>query len=1001
MATIVWSTPGNLGNQQQGTPIPTINLTAISITGGTLTYSVIAGQLPTGLNLSTTGQLTGTPVDNQSYKFVVRATRTLPNNIVVLDQTFSMTIVGHPPVIAPTITLPDQYDVVNFSYQVIATDIDPQSTLQYRLVQGHLPESLTLSSTGLISGPIIIQTPANYVFTVAVSDGTYSVNQTLSLNIINRANGTIVAPIIINRESNIGTFRVDDQFSYKVIGSLDGKTNTKGLTYSIVSGSLPLGLTLRTDSGWIDGFLSASLYSPNNKITYTFAVQATNSGVSGIAKTFTVTINTIIDNDQGRSWNVDSDLGSIMLGDVSKFDINPRTSAIVTFRLKQSAGTTGLPPNLILTPSGTIVGRVGFFDVLSTPTSPVGVYNFDAEMLNQYNAVIATKNFTIRTLYQEPYDNIYLSAFPRTTQRSLVAEILNDERIVSQQQIYRSEDPNFGVVANFKILFLAGLKPTAADHYIAAMVQNHQRKVAYIKSFGRAVAKDIVTNLPIYEVIYGVLEDTDQLAPEVIRLRNPNIPELKANNTRINASYNGIVSADQESIRRVYPNSFDNMRQVLRNNLDFATKESLPEWMTTLQDDGVTIGYSNVVPLVYVQPGLGAKVLNNIVATKELFDIVPFDIDGLIWECVNVEESSINFVGYAAVAQIPELRLNQAVNVGTLKPVVVSGGAPPYTYSVSPALPIGLEFNAATGTISNAAAVAAPVVTYTVTAVDTNKERVSATFTLTVAAASRGTTFINSSFENGLLLQNGDIYTTDGWEIYARRVRLNGLDKILGYPTPNDNNLPSIVDTKLAPNYDNAITTGTSFSVKYAKDAPPNSGQTSLRMISAGRVIAGYGIVHGPYAVSTNNVALVAGDAIEFWWKAEGGADAYDVLAYLLNTSNGATIELLNATGTSGSDTTPWTKVVKTIAAGQAGDYRFVFVSGTWDASGGKTLGASLYIDNIGVVKAAPPVTTTTPIPQIVVTPIIQTKTIRANNITSKYLAFPRTGISEYGKKHN
>jgi hypothetical protein len=639
MSTIVWSTPGNLGNQQQGVLIPTINLSATSVIGGVLTYRVISGQLPSGVSLSTSGQLAGTPTDNQSYKFVVRATRTLPNNIVISDQTFSMTIVGHPPVIAPAITLPDQFDVVNFSYQLTATDIDAGDTLTYRLVQGFLPQSLTLYPTGLISGTIVIQPSANYVFTVEVSDGTYIRNQQVQLTIKNRADGTTVAPIIINRKSNIGTFRVDDQFSYKVIGSLDGKNNTKGLTYSIVSGSLPLGLTLRTDSGWIDGFLSASLYSPNNKITYTFAVQATNAGVSSIPKTFTITINTIIDNDQGRSWDVDSELGSIMLGDVSKFDINPRTSAVVTFRLKPSAGTTVLPPNLILTPSGTIVGRVGFFGTLSTPTSPAGVYNFDAEMLNQYNAVIATKNFTIRTLYQLPYDNIYLSAFPRPAQRSLIAGILNDERIVSQQQIYRSEDPNFGVVANFKILFLAGLKPVAADHYIAAMVKNHQRKVAYIKSFDRAVAKDIVTNLPIYEVIYGVLEDTDQLAPEVIRLSDPNIPELKANNTRINASYNSIVSADQESIRKVYPNSFDNMRQVLRNNLEFATKESLPEWMTTLQDNGVTIGYSNVVPLVYVQPGLGSTVLNNIIAARELFDTVPFDIDGLIWDCIGTNPS--------------------------------------------------------------------------------------------------------------------------------------------------------------------------------------------------------------------------------------------------------------------------------------------------------------------------------------------------------------------------
>jgi len=994
MSTIVWSTPSNLGNQTQGDPIPTINLTAVSLTGGALTYRVISGQLPPGLSLSTTGQLTGTPIDNQSYKFVVRATRALPNNIVISDRTFSMVVLNRPPVVVPSIVLPDQFDIVNFSYQLTATDVDTGDTLTYRLVQGNLPQSLTLSSTGLISGTIVIQPPANYVFTVEISDGTYRVNQQVQLNIKNRASGTAVAPIIINQDSNIGTFRVDDQFSYKVIGSLDGKANTNGLTYSVVSGTLPPGLTLSADSGWIDGFLSAASYAPNNKITYTFSIKSTNAGVDSAPKTFTITIDTISDNAEGRNWNVESDLGTILLGQVSKFDVNPRTSKSVSFRLKNSV----LPPNLTLAPDGSITGRVSFYKTLSTASSPIGIYDFDVEMLNQYNSVIATKKFTIRTLYQAPYDDIYLIAFPRSEQRGLIVEVLNNNQIIPQEAIYRTEDKNFGVVPDFKMLFLSGLKPVPGEQYIATMVRNFQRKVAYIRSFGKAVAKNIVTNAPMYEVIYAVLEDSKQLAPDVIRLRRPNIPKLKASNTQINASYGSIVSADQDSIINVYPNSFDNMRQRLNNGIEFITKDSLPEWMTTLQDDGTTVGYSNVIPLVYIRPGYGDQVLKNIVASKELFNTVPFDVDGLLWDCFNVVESAVDFVVFEPLTLIPEIRLNQAANAGTLLPISVAGGTAPYTYSVSPALPIGLEFDTTTGTITNAAGVSAPVTTYTVTISDTNKERVSATFKLTVIAAPRGTTFVNSSFEDGTLAQTGNVYRTNGWEVYAQQVRLNGLDKILGYPTPNDNNLPSTVATKLAPNYDNAIMSRPSFSVKFAKDAPPNSGQTSLRMISTGSVNEGYGIVHGPYAVSTESVALVAGDAVEFWWKAAGGSDAYDVLAYLLNTSNGATIELLNATGATSRSVTPWAKVLKTITAGQAGNYRFVFVSGTWDASGGKALGASLYIDNIGVVKVPPPATTTPPPTQIVVPTTSPPKTIITNSVTSKYLAFPRTGISEYGK---
>jgi hypothetical protein len=231
-------------------------------------------------------------------------------------------------------------------------------------------------------------------------------------------------------------------------------------------------------------------------------------------------------------------------------------------------------------------------------------------------------------------------AFPRSGQRGLIIEVLNNSRIIPREAIYRIEDKNFGVVPDFKMLFLSGLKPVPDERYIATMVRNFQRKVVYIRSFGRSVAKNIVTNAPMYEVIYAVLEDSKQLAPDIIRLRRPNIPKLKANNTRINASYGSIVSADQESIINVYPNSFNNMRQILNTGIEFTTKDSLPEWMTTLQDDGSTVGYSNVIPLAYIRPGHGVEVLKNIIDSKELFNTIPFDVDGLVWDYSDALNSS-------------------------------------------------------------------------------------------------------------------------------------------------------------------------------------------------------------------------------------------------------------------------------------------------------------------------------------------------------------------------
>jgi hypothetical protein len=122
-----------------------------------------------------------------------------------------------------------------------------------------------------------------------------------------------------------------------------------------------------------------------------------------------------------------------------------------------------------------------------------------------------------------------------------------------------------------------------------------------------------------------------------------------------------------------------------------------------------------------------------------------------------------------------------------------------------------------------------------------------------------------------------------------------------------------------------------------------------LRLVSSGLTTsAPYGIVRGPYVISENSINPQAGDTVEFWWKAEGGGDDFDVYAYLINETTGATIQLLDANG----QTTNWTKASRLITAQEAGIYRFVFISGSYDASGGLALGASLYLDDIKLVKA-------------------------------------------------
>jgi hypothetical protein len=787
---ITWTTPGNLGSSTEGAAL-TIQLAATNNVGGTV-YNLICGQLPVGMILTSTGLLVGTPLGNAAYKFVVRASSAVTGDNSVTDQTFSLSIIGHAPVVGSTIALPDQFDISEYSYQVVASDVDIQDSLTYRIVSGALPNNLIINKTGLISGIIAQQLPQRFEFVIAVNDGTYTVNQRLILNVKNRAAGTVVKPLLLNRNSNIGTFKLEDQFSYKIDGSSDGITINKSLTYSISSGTLPPGLVLRTDSGWIDGFLSKTNYPSSDKITYTFTVVVHNGAVDSDPKTFTITIDPIPVTTNSLTWNVGRDLGTITLGSYSRFDISPHNDATTTFRIKPTknlitsnsdafnggswvgycagnmanvtynttdiaapngtftatkivrdsnsgcgsgsawgmvwglgnvtvgrtytismwvyaptiingctfgfndnwgrsfnitkswtrvtytgtltdpgngirgfqfimpagSGTayfwgaqleansfatayaslppgpldSPLPPNLRLQPEGLIVGRVGFLRNQSGSINQIETYVFTVEMVDAVNNVVAEKEFTVRTLYQAPYETVYLQTFPRTNQRDRIVDLLTDVSVVPPSLVFRPTDENFGVVFNFKMLFASGLTATAAERYVAAMVKNHQRKVAYIQEFKLAVAKDSTTNLPVYEVVYAVLVDTDQMAPNVVKLRIPNRPKLKVNNTQINASYASLINADQATVTRVFPGSFNIMRQNTVNAIMAVSSGVLPEWMTTVQDDGTTIDYANVLPLVYVKVGQGAKVLSNIKASKELFNTVPFDIDGYVWE---------------------------------------------------------------------------------------------------------------------------------------------------------------------------------------------------------------------------------------------------------------------------------------------------------------------------------------------------------------------------------
>ncbi len=175
---------------------------------------------------------------------------------------------------------------------------------------------------------------------------------------------------------------------------------------------------------------------------------------------------------------------------------------------------------------------------------------------------------------------------------------------------------------------------------------------------------------------------------------------------------------------------------------------------------------------------------------------------------------------------------------------------------------------------------------------------------------------------------------------------MNGAGTIADWPVPINNTMPraeAAESSKVGPG-----TFSSGIEGVRALDNP-DGGTSSMRLTSNNLTTDSFGVVHGPYIVSDSAVAIKKGESVSFDWRAVGGGDAYDVYAYLLNTKTGATIKLLDETGNSTGGDSGWQHVETVVNT--EGTYKFVFISGTFDLSGGTKAGAQLFVDNV----TAPP----------------------------------------------
>ena len=536
MAAPEWITPpGDLGTVVEGefyqVQLNATNADTYSYLSGVLPvgirvtqYGVLEG------NPKNYDFIQGVPIEiaqDVTSKFVVRATSA---DGTVADRVFEMTVTGQD---APVIdTLPSEnlgayFDGDKVDVQLTATDPDPGDTLTWRLQSGELPVGLSISTSGRILGYLepfadIDGTPGfdinnfdigdwdfgtksvnkNYEFTVEVSDSKQIDIKTYSLYAVSRnlvtcdmdivtadnvkstnTNTTIDqlldasqtnlrVPALLTESTGLGRITHDNRFNFQFVGKdFDGVP----IDYILDSGSLPTGLSLDTQSGWLTGTIP-NFSATETNFTFGIKVRKRNNTVyESTATSFTMIV--VGDVDSTVTWPA-RDM-TIKTGEQSQLDVVAAISdnRPVQYELKSgstqvaagnfvvgetytiitsgttdfisigsadntvgtiftatgigsgsgtaSLGTNKLPQGLKLNENGLIVGRVSFenmmfdtgtttFDITNiyaNETTFEQVYSFVARVFSADGVIDTYKKFTITVSAES--DKPYESLYAR------------------------------------------------------------------------------------------------------------------------------------------------------------------------------------------------------------------------------------------------------------------------------------------------------------------------------------------------------------------------------------------------------------------------------------------------------------------------------------------------------------------------------------------------------------------------------------------------------------
>lgn len=260
-----------------GNSVPSTTISAYDPDGGQLSYSITSGNSVNTSIGSANGTIIGTPIvvtTNTTYTIGVTVT---DEGSLTASNTYTIRVLNRPPIINTVSGLLATFQGGSSAPANTIQAYDPDGgSVSFAITSGNLVNTSIGSANGTIVGSVInVSSNTDYTFDVTVTDsGGDSVTSTYAYRVL------IPPPSWVTSAGSLGSDYTQRSSSFTVQA-------TPSASYSIVSGSLPTGMSINSSTGVISG--TASGVADYSSQTFNFTVRATNARGSS-DRAFSITI---------------------------------------------------------------------------------------------------------------------------------------------------------------------------------------------------------------------------------------------------------------------------------------------------------------------------------------------------------------------------------------------------------------------------------------------------------------------------------------------------------------------------------------------------------------------------------------------------------------------------------------------------------------------------------------------------------------------------------------